>query len=99
MFVRNVLRNREKVLDRKLKKLGVRAIASYDSENIATWAVSRVARATQLALTAARIYFTNDATADKRAVVLCSPHRRFVSDRTFKPSVPARDLEIGVADS
>jgi hypothetical protein len=100
MFVRNVFRNREEIFDWKLKKLCVRTVASYDSEYSASWAMSRVACAAEFTLTTPGIYFPNDTTANKlTSRAFFHNADEFVSDRSFKTSVPARDLKIGVADS
>jgi hypothetical protein len=99
MFVRDIFRNGKKIFDWQLKKLGVRAVASDNAENCPVRAMPRIACTAEIALTAASVNFSDDTTPGKGVVRAFFNHtNKLVPDRSFKPSVPARDLEIGVAD-
>jgi hypothetical protein len=59
-----------------------------------------IARPAKFAFTTACVYFSNNATANERAIrTLFNDADKLVSDRSFKTCVPARDFQIGVADS
>src|SRR6185436_7601957 len=76
------------------------AIASVNAEYSPIWAVSRVAGTTQFAITAARIYLTNNATTDERAITAVFNHSdEFMTNRSIEPRIPTRDFEIRIADA
>src|ERR1700741_4100431 len=78
----------------------MRAIASVNPEHSSISAMSGVAGPAQLAITAARIYLTNNTTTDECTFGAVFHHAdEFVTDRSIEPCIPACDLEVGVADA
>src|ERR1043165_207301 len=76
------------------------AIASVNAEHGAIRTVSRIARTTQIAVTTARVYLTNNTMSDKRAVsAFFNDADELMSNRSIETGIAARYLEIRVADS
>ncbi len=62
--------------------------------------MSRIAGATEIALAATRIDFTNHTSTNKRAVsTFFDDADKLVSDRSLETGIPTRDLQIGVANA
>src|SRR6185369_7463242 len=75
-------------------------IASVNAKHGAITAVSRIAAATQFAITTARIYLTNNTTTDERAITAVFNNAyKLVTNRSIEPRIPTRDLEIRIADA
>src|ERR1051325_170838 len=75
-------------------------IASVNAKHGAITAVSRVARTTQFAITAARIYLANNTTTDEHAITsVFNNTDKLVANRSIETRIPARDLEIRIADA
>jgi len=71
-----------------------------NAEHSATSAVSRIAGTTQIAITAARVYLTNNATTDQCAVsAVFNNADEFMTNRSIEPRISTRDLEIRVANA
>jgi len=76
------------------------AITSMNPKHGAISAVSRVAGTTQIAITAACIYLTNNTTTDERAITaVFNNSDEFMTNRSIEPRIPTRDLEIRVANA
>ena len=77
----------------------MRTVAGVNAEHGSCSTVSRIPGATQLALAAARIYLADDATTNQPAIrPIFDDADKLVTDRPIETGVPARNLEIGVAD-
>jgi hypothetical protein len=75
-------------------------IASVNAEHSAITAVSRIARTTEIAITATRVYLTNNPTTDERAVSAVFNHAdKLVTNRSIETRISTRDLKIRVADA
>src|SRR6185295_16010743 len=76
------------------------AIATVNAEDGASSAMSGIAGTTQIAVTAARIYLTNNTTTDKRAVsAVFNNADELMTDRSIETSIATRDLEIRVTNA
>ena len=69
-------------------------------EHCAISAVSGVAGAAQVAVTAACVYLTYNTTTDECTVsAVFNDAYEFMTDRSIETRIPARNFEIGVADA
>lgn len=100
VLVRNVVRNGQQVDVGQLQKLSVRAVAAVNSQNRACWTVTRIACATEFALSAAGVDLADHATSDEiSGRAFFNYADKLVTDRSVETGVTARDFEISVADA
>ena len=78
---------------RQLQKLSMRAIAAMNPEHCSCSAVSRIARATEVAFATAGIDLTNNT-----LTTLLKDTNKLVTDSSVETCVSTRDLEIGITD-
>jgi hypothetical protein len=75
-------------------------IASVNAEHSAITAMPRIARTTEIAITATRVYLTNNPTTDERAVSAVFNHAdKLVTNRSIETRISTRDFKIRVADA
>src|SRR6185295_3522206 len=93
------VRDRVQVLGRQDQAVGECAVPAHDAEHRAALAVGTPARETRAARPAHGVDLTDDAAADERRRTLLDDADELVARDPGERVVPARELDIGVADS